>query len=107
MFSTQSVNCNPFVHIFNIIFLFAAELEEPKIGICGKGLRETIHFFFSRIMSLFDLEILSSIKHSTAEHWYLHAVLLFVYLSITDEQISTKLHRNIHLQAKLVGCIEV
>ena len=33
MFSTQSDNCLPFVHIFDIIFLFAAELEEPKIGI--------------------------------------------------------------------------
>ena len=28
-----------FVHIFDIMFLFAAELEEPKIGIRGKGLR--------------------------------------------------------------------
>ena len=28
----------PIVHIFNIIPLFAAELEEPKIGISGKGL---------------------------------------------------------------------
>ena len=27
------------IHIFDIIFLFAAELEEPKIGISGKGLR--------------------------------------------------------------------
>ena len=32
MFSTQSDNCTPFVHIFDIIFLFAGELEEPKIG---------------------------------------------------------------------------
>ena len=30
MFSTQSDNCTPFVHIFDIIFLFAAELEEPN-----------------------------------------------------------------------------
>ena len=29
---------SPFVNIFNIIFLFAAELEEPKIGMRGKGL---------------------------------------------------------------------
>ena len=29
---------SPFVNIFNIICLFAAELEEPKIGIRGKGL---------------------------------------------------------------------
>ena len=27
-----------FVHIFDFISLFAAELEEPKIGISGKGL---------------------------------------------------------------------
>ena len=37
--STQSDNCTPFVHILDIIFLVAAELEEPKIGISGKGLR--------------------------------------------------------------------
>ena len=40
MFSTQSDNCTPIVHIFDIIFLFAAELEEPKIGISGKGLKQ-------------------------------------------------------------------
>ena len=33
MFSTQLDNCTPFVHIFDIIFLFTPELEEPKIGI--------------------------------------------------------------------------
>ena len=32
-FSTQSDNCTPLVQIFDIILLFAAELEEPKIGI--------------------------------------------------------------------------
>ena len=36
MFSTQSENCTPFVYIFEIIFLFAAELKEPKIGMWGK-----------------------------------------------------------------------
>ena len=41
MFSTQSVNCIQinFVNIFDVISLFAAELEEPKIGIRGKGLK--------------------------------------------------------------------
>ena len=34
MFSTQS----PFVNIYDIIS-FAAEFEEPKIGISGKGLK--------------------------------------------------------------------
>ena len=28
-----------FVHIFDIISLFPAELEEPKIGMLGKGLK--------------------------------------------------------------------
>ena len=30
MFSTQSDNCTSFVHIFDFILLFAAELEEPN-----------------------------------------------------------------------------
>ena len=38
MFSSQSDNCSPFVHTFDIIFLFDAELEEPLIDIWGKGL---------------------------------------------------------------------
>ena len=38
MFSSQS----PFVHIFDIISLVAFELEEPKIGISGKGLKKMI-----------------------------------------------------------------
>ena len=29
---------SPFVNIYNILSLFAAELEEPKIGMSGKGL---------------------------------------------------------------------
>ena len=29
---------SPFVHIFDITFFFAVQLEEPKIGIPGKGL---------------------------------------------------------------------
>ena len=31
---------SPFVNIFDIISLFAAELEEPKIGMWGKGLTQ-------------------------------------------------------------------
>ena len=45
MFSTHLDNCTPFVHIFDNIFLFAAELEEPKIDIWGKGLT-----LYSRIL---------------------------------------------------------
>ena len=35
LFSQKIVS--PFVNIFDIISLFAAELEEPKIGMLGKG----------------------------------------------------------------------
>ena len=41
----------PFVKIFNIISLFAAELEEPKIGLLVKGLTilKKKHFLFSAL----------------------------------------------------------
>ena len=32
-----------FVHIFDIISLFAVELEEPKIGMSGKGLNLSLY----------------------------------------------------------------
>ena len=38
MFSTQSYNCIPICPYFYIVALFAAELEDPKIDIRGKGL---------------------------------------------------------------------
>ena len=38
-FLLNQVIVSPFVHIFDIMSLFAAELEKPKIGISGKGLR--------------------------------------------------------------------
>ena len=37
-FSLNQISVSPFVHIFKIISLFTAELEEPKIGISDKGL---------------------------------------------------------------------
>ena len=37
-FLLNQIIVSPFVHIFDIISLFAAELEEPKIGISGNGL---------------------------------------------------------------------
>ena len=43
MFSTQSDNCILICPYFYIISLFAAELEEPKIGISGKGLNYVAH----------------------------------------------------------------
>ena len=37
-FLLNQIIVSPFVHIFEIIYLFAAEFEEPKVGILGKGL---------------------------------------------------------------------
>ena len=38
-FLLNQITLSPFVHIFDIISLFTAEFEEPKIGISGKGLK--------------------------------------------------------------------
>ena len=37
-FLLNQIILSPFVYILDIISLFAAEFEEPKIGISGKGL---------------------------------------------------------------------
>ena len=37
-FLLNQIIVSPFDHIFDILSFFAAELEEPKIGISGKGL---------------------------------------------------------------------
>ena len=39
-FLLYQITVSPFVHVFDIISLLDAELEEPKIGISGKGLRK-------------------------------------------------------------------
>ena len=41
-FPLNQIIASPFIHIFHIIFLLAAEFEKPKIEISGKG----ISFFF-------------------------------------------------------------
>ena len=47
-FLLNQIIVSPYVHIFGIISLFAAELEEPKIGITGKGLTLFLHSFKTR-----------------------------------------------------------
>ena len=42
MFSTQSDNCTPFVHIFDTISLFAAKKEGPKLAYEEQGLKDRI-----------------------------------------------------------------
>ena len=39
-FQLNQLTVPPFVRIFDIISLFAFELEEPKIGVSGKGIKE-------------------------------------------------------------------
>ena len=42
-FLLNQIIVSPFVHIFDTMSLFATQLEEPKIGISGKGLN--MHIF--------------------------------------------------------------
>ena len=39
-FQLNQITAYPFVHIFNIVSLFAVEVKEPKIAISGKGLKK-------------------------------------------------------------------
>ena len=43
-FQCNQIIVSPFVNTFDIISLFAVELEEPKIGVSGKGLKDRIGF---------------------------------------------------------------
>ena len=61
-FLLNQITVSQFVHIFDIVSLFAAELEEPKIDISGKGLRLFSFPFFFFFLFLFfflnsDLDI--------------------------------------------------
>ena len=42
-FLHNQILVSPFVHIFDMISLFAADLEDSKAGIGGKGLRGLFH----------------------------------------------------------------
>ena len=55
MFSTQLDNFTPFVHIFDNISLFAAELENPKIDTWGKGLIHNHYIGFDLQLFKFQL----------------------------------------------------
>ena len=47
-FLLNQIIVSPLVHIFDIISLFAAELEDPRIGISGKGLRHSFKLTLSQ-----------------------------------------------------------
>ena len=42
-FPVSQIMVSPFVYIFDIIVLFAAEFEDPKVGISGKGLTKQLY----------------------------------------------------------------
>ena len=44
-FLLNQIIVSPFVHIFDVISLFTAKFDEPKIGLSGKGLMYFIHIF--------------------------------------------------------------
>ena len=74
---------SPFVHIFDIISLFAAELEEPKIGMSDKGLilmsLKTLNWSF-RAISPFP-SVFRSLEQRTRENQGLFGKGLHCYLT--------------------------
>ena len=62
-FPPNQIIVSLFVHIFDIISLFSAESEEPKIDICGKGLKLTWVEFF-------DCQSILCISKNHATQWY-------------------------------------
>ena len=43
-FLSDQIIVSPYAHIFDIVFLFGAEFEKPKIGISGRGLHNRLHY---------------------------------------------------------------
>ena len=57
-FLLNQITVSPFVDIFDTKFLFAAEVEDPKIGTSVKGLK---YVFFTRC-KVIDLSILKAVS---------------------------------------------
>ena len=45
---SQKIGC-PFVKIFDVLSLSAAELEEPKIAVRGKGLKQNVAIIIGKV----------------------------------------------------------
>ena len=76
-FLLKQIIVSPFVHMFDIISLFAAELKEPKIGISGKGLI-AIHY----------------VLKSSGDVIQCRKVIGFLELSIVIVKLSKVLHMS-------------
>ena len=55
-FLLNQIIVSPFVHIFDIIPFFAVKLEEPNIGVSGKGLNvaQIAQFFFDGVENIME-----------------------------------------------------
>ena len=67
----------------------------PKSNPYYQG-RQFRMIFFSELCPLFDLDILSSIKHPTAERWHPHAVLLLTIVVVLNIGKFDSLHVCLH-----------
>ena len=67
MSCTQKI-VSPFVHIFYIVSLFAAEFEEPKIGISGKGLNLLCQ------INQTDCVFVSTVHLTRSKEWFYAAI---------------------------------
>ena len=47
-FLSNQIIVSLFIHIFDIVSLFGAEFEKPKIGISGKGLKNLSNFVLKK-----------------------------------------------------------
>ena len=68
-FLLNQIIVSPFVDIADFIFSFVAEMEEPKIGISGKGLT-----YCSLIITKYEV-------HSNSSFSFIHIVIFFYFFS--------------------------
>ena len=76
-FLLNQISVSPFVHTFDIISLFAVDLEEPKIGISGKRLTTVFQQYFQCAYPCFPGVILTCTPHNILpSHWLLFHVII-------------------------------
>ena len=62
-FLLSKIIVSPFVHIFDIISLFAAKFEESKIDISGKALTRSLEFLTTPIFKTFVDKTSNLVNH--------------------------------------------
>ena len=75
-FLFNQIIVSPFVHIFDIISLFAAESEEPEIGISGKGFSFLV--YSNQMLPLIDARL-----HIYYGVYKMHSVFRTAFKEIT------------------------